>query len=134
MNYPDFHSFKMLEKYWSLREQLFTVREPDDVREICWQMITFAPQALEEQQQFNDQYKQARKEKADFFGEEYHEQSEIRFVNAEPFKRFAIICEKQGNLPQAIWACQYAIRLGLTDDGTKAGMKGRLEKLMKKVE
>ena len=134
MNYPDIHSFPFLEKYWSMREQLFTVKDPDAVREICWQMITFAPQALEEQQQFNNQHKQARKERADFFGEEYKEQSEIRFVNAEPFKRFAIICEKQGNLPQAIWACQYAIRLGLTDDGTKAGMKGRLEKLMKKVE
>ena len=133
MNYPDFHSFKMLKKYWSLREQLFTVKDPDVVREICWQMITFAPQALEEQQQFNDQYKQARKEKANFFGWEYQERSETRFVNAEPFKRFAIICEKQGNIPQAVWACQYAIRLGLTDDGTKAGMQGRLDKLMKKV-
>ena len=133
MNYTDIHSFPFLEKYWSMREQLFTVKDPDAVRGICWQMITFAPQALDEQKQYNDQYRKAREESAAFFGEKCRSQQEICFVNAEPFKRFAIVCEKQGNIPQAVWACQYAIRLGLTDDGTKAGMQGRLDKLMKKV-
>lgn len=132
--YPDIHSFMSLMHYWTLREQLWTVKDPEAVKNICWEMISYVPQALEEQIQFNDQYRKAGKENADHFEISYHEPTEIRFVNAEPFKRFSIICEKDGNLPQAIWACQYAIRLGLTDDGTKGGMQGRLDKLLKKVE
>lgn len=134
IEYPDFHSFKSLEKYWSFREQLFTTKDPDEIENICWQMIKYIRPALDEQKQFNEQYKLAIKENAEYFGRDYQDRQETYFVTAEPFKRYAIVCEKKGNLPQAIWACQQAISLGLTDDGTKAGMKGRLEKLMKRYE
>lgn len=130
--YPDIHSFKALTHYWALREQLWTVKESEAIKNICWEMISYAPIALEEQAQFNDEYRNARKENAEYYDIPYHESSESKFVTAEPFKRFSIICEKEGNLPQAIWACQYAIKLKLTDDGTKGGMQGRLDKLMKK--
>lgn len=136
VEFPDFHSYKALEKYFSLRESLFTVKEPEQIKSICWTMIEYVPLALKEQQEFNDQHIKALKESHEAIGR--HEPDEyyryVDFVTAEPFKRYAIICEKEGNLPTAIWSCQQAIHFGLTNDGTKGGMTGRLEKLMKKYE
>ena len=133
IEYPNIHSFKSLELYCSLNEKLLETKDQDEIEDICWKMITYIRSALEEQKQYNDQYKQAAIDNANYFGWEYRERKETAFVTAEPFKRFAIVCEKKGNLPQAIWACKQAISLNLTDDGTKGGMQGRLDKLMKKV-
>ena len=131
--YPNIHSFKAIETYWTLHEKLMSTKDQDEIEDICWKMITYTRPALEEQKQYNDQYKQAAIDNAILLEMEYKERKEMTFVTAEPFKRFAIVCEKKGNLPQAIWACKQAISLNLTDDGTKGGMQGRLDKLMKKV-
>lgn len=133
IDYPDIHSFKSLDTYWSLRERLLTEKDQNEIENICWKMITYVRPALEEQKQYNDQYKQAAINNAKQFGWDYRERKDAIFVTAEPFKRFAIICEKKGNIPQAIWACKQAISLNLTNDGTKGGMQGRLDKLLKKV-
>jgi hypothetical protein len=131
--YPDIHSFPMLYRYCSLRDQLFTVKDHEAVKEICWTMISYARPAMAESEQYNAQMRQAAKESAEHYDFPYREPPYYSFVTAEPFKRFSIISEKQGDLPQAIWACRQAIALGLTDDRTKAGMQGRLDRLMKKV-
>jgi hypothetical protein len=131
-DYPEVKDFPMLARYCSLQDQLFTVKEPESVKQICWTMITYTRPAMEEMEQYNAQMLQATKEHAEYYEIEYREPHYMQFVNAEPFKRYAIINEREGNLSHAIWACQQAIAIGLTDDWTKAGMKGRLEKLFKR--
>ena len=49
------------------------------------------------------------------------------------FKQLAIIYEKSGNLDEAIRVCEKAIEIGFTDDKTKSGMSGRLDKLKTKL-
>ena len=49
------------------------------------------------------------------------------------FKKLAIIYEKEKDYENAIKICRLAISEGQERDGTKAGMTGRLEKLLKKV-
>ena len=48
------------------------------------------------------------------------------------FKALAIIYEKEGDFAAAIDICRIAIKVGQTNDGTKGGMSGRLEKLLAK--
>ena len=47
-------------------------------------------------------------------------------------KRLAIIYEKRGDYDKAIAVCERAIRMGITKDGTEAGMIGRAARLTKK--
>ena len=49
-------------------------------------------------------------------------------------KRFAIVCERTGDLQGAIDISQAAIDKGVLEDGTKGGFKGRLLRLEKKRE
>lgn len=42
--------------------------------------------------------------------------------------------EKQGRFSDAIQVCKKAIDLGFSDDGTKGGMQGRIERLEKKMK
>lgn len=60
------------------------------------------------------------------FGKEYSEYYYYSFI------RLAVIYEKQKRYQEAIRICENAIRLKATNDGTKGGMKGRLERLKKK--
>ena len=133
--FPRIEDFPMLKKYIELSLLLIEARGPEHVKDISWRMITYIRPAMEEAEAFNKQMNTASREFCEGAGvirpEEDYQRVHMS-VSAEPFKRFAIICEKEGDLPHAIWACQQAISLGLTDDGTKAGMKGRLEKLFKR--
>lgn len=52
----------------------------------------------------------------------------------QSFQKLAIIFEKRKEYSRAIGICKQALELGFVDDGTKAGMQGRLEKLSKKLE
>lgn len=54
-------------------------------------------------------------------------------VGASSFQRLAIICEKQGNIDDAIKICELAISYNLKDS-TKGGFQSRLSKLQKKKE
>ncbi len=38
--------------------------------------------------------------------------------------------EYTGDLQRAIWVCQFALAIGITDDGTKGGFQGRLQNLL----
>ncbi|CAN5468151.1 hypothetical protein BH09VER1_BH09VER1_26190 [soil metagenome] len=46
-------------------------------------------------------------------------------------KRMAILYEQAGQYDLAIWACDMASHFGINDDGTKRGVSGRREKLVK---
>ena len=50
----------------------------------------------------------------------------------DAYKHLAKLYEKQGNLNAAARICADAIKAGFPDDGTKGGMQGRLDKLVKK--
>lgn len=133
--FPKMEDFPMLRKYIELALRLVEAKEPEQVKDISWRMITFVRPAMEEAKIYNQQSNTASRELNEFCDIKRPEEDYQRVyasVNAEPFKRFAIVCEKQGDFNHAIWACQQAISLGLTDDGTKAGMKGRLDKLFKR--
>lgn len=132
--YPEIENFPAIMKYWeghgyiSRKSNLEVFKEnPDLLKKICDTMVMYAIPAMEEAKQYNTQYKQARKDNPEKREKEYFPP-----VTAEPFKKLSVIFEKEGNLVQAIYYCKQAIKLGLIDDGTKAGMKGRLEKLLKR--
>lgn len=50
----------------------------------------------------------------------------------KPYIILAKVYEKQGHYDKAIATCREAIKKGYTDDGTKGGMRGRIERLEKK--
>ena len=52
--------------------------------------------------------------------------------SSPPFKRLAMIREKQGDYEGAALACVQQLRLGVDGDGTKGGMRGRLARMVKK--
>lgn len=49
-----------------------------------------------------------------------------------PARRLAIIREKQERYADAAAICGKALKLGMPDDGTKGGMRGRLAKMIRK--
>ena len=125
--YPKLDEYPILSRYVKTSLALLEMRETEEKKDACWQLITLTPDALKDQQDYNRRFIEARRN-----SDPNREYSGYTFVTAQPFKQYAIICEKAGDIPHAIWTCQYAIRLGLTDDGTKGGMPGRLDKLMRK--
>lgn len=134
MDYPEVENFPAIMKYWDGYGKLFRKADkeehkddPDFYKNVCETMVMYARPAIEEAKLYNAQYRQARKEN------EYREKEYFPPVTAEPFKRLSVIFEKEGNIVQAIYYCQQAIALGLKDDGTKAGMQGRLDRLLKKA-
>ena len=50
------------------------------------------------------------------------------------FRELSIYYQKQNRISDAIRVCKKGIECGYIDDGTKFGMYGRLERLLKKVE
>lgn len=58
-----------------------------------------------------------------------NEQSYYSFV----YKKLALAYEKQGDYQKAMDICQKSISSGITNDGTKSGFSGRIEKLQKKL-
>lgn len=50
------------------------------------------------------------------------------------YKRLSMIYEKQKKYAEAYKVCIDAIKNGITQDGTKAGMKGRAARMLKKAE
>lgn len=50
----------------------------------------------------------------------------------EPAKRLAMLYEKQNRFEDAAFICVKACRLGMPNDGTKGGMRGRLSSSIKK--
>ena len=134
MKYPEIENFHSIMMYWDGYGKLLRKRDQEEhkddqkyFKDACWQMIMYARPAIEEAKEYERQYAEARKMN------EYQEKTWFPPVDAMPFKKFSAICEKEGDLPQAIWACKQAISLGFKDDGTKGGMEGRLAKLMKKA-
>lgn len=52
--------------------------------------------------------------------------------NVPAYKRLIMIYEKQGNYEKAVEVCANAISNEVYSDGTKGGMRGRFERLLKK--
>ena len=50
------------------------------------------------------------------------------------FRELSIYYQKQNRISDAIRVCKKGIECGYIDDGTKFGMYGRLERLLKKVK
>ena len=119
---PDIHDFPVLVEYISLREALITEKNPDKVKKICHRMIGITPEVKKAGDIYN----------AKLLKERPHDIT-YDFATVLPFKRLAVIYEKEGDIFRAITICDHALSFGYEDDGTKAGMKGRLEKLMKKA-
>lgn len=51
--------------------------------------------------------------------------------NTSAFKHLAMLYERQGRIDDAACVCLKAIELGFENDGTKAGMRGRLARLIR---
>ena len=60
------------------------------------------------------------------------EKYEIFIPVCSVFAKHAMIHEKRGEYDKAAAVCVVAIRAGLSDDGTKGGMKARLKRMIKK--
>ena len=68
--YPDIRDFFSIMMYWDGYGKLFRKTDEDGnkydqkyYKDACWQMIMYARPAMEETKIYNEQYKQARKEK-----------------------------------------------------------------------
>ena len=120
--FPNIHDYPAIVECIRLREQLLTEKNPETIKYICKTIIDMIPDVKTQQKEYNAKYKTARPETPDF-----------DFVTVEPFKRLAIMYEKEGELQIAMLFCDYALSLGYNDDGTKNGMQGRLDKLRKKA-
>lgn len=135
--YPNVHDYTVLNEYIELQLHLLEVKDEEEVKRICFDMLKLIPMALMQSSEFGSRWKKARRESLENSGE-YHDESyydmyvPIR-LNATPYKKLAIIYEKEGNYSQAIQLCEEALSFGFTDDGTKGGMEGRLAKLKKKA-
>jgi len=57
----------------------------------------------------------------------------LRLPTYPSFKRLSIIYENLGEIPKAINVLEQAIELGFDSDNTKSGMRGRIERLTKKL-
>lgn len=131
--YPKIEDFIFLHRYLDLLQELVNSRGQEQEEEICRKMMTYTRDAMREAEVFNKQLAQASKENLAACGIESREYRPAITISTVPYKRYAIICEKNGEIGHAVWACRQAISLGLDYDGTKAGMKGRLERLLKKA-
>ena len=120
--FPDIHNYPALVECIELREKLLTEKDPETIKYICKTLIDMIPDVKIQQKEYNAKYKMARPDA-----------NEFDFVTVEPFKRLAIMYEKEGNLQYAMLFCDYALSLGYTNDGTKGGMAARLDKLHKKA-
>ena len=121
-SFPDIHDYPAIVESIKLREQLITEKDPETIKYICKALIDMIPDVKTQQKEYNAKYKMA-----------FPSATVYDFVTVEPFKRLAIMYEKEGNLQYAMLFCDYALSLGYNDDGTKGGMKGRLDKLRKKA-
>lgn len=133
INPPDIRNYPMLLKYLEMQGALTAAESQTQKREICWSMITYSRDAIQQANEFNKLTAEALKQNQIEAGIYNGSIRDAITISSLPYKQFAIICEKEGNIPQAIWACKQAIELGLTDDGSKDGMQGRLDRLLKKV-
>lgn len=119
---PDIHDFPVLVEYIELKEALMTEQNPEKVKAICHRMIGLIPEAKKAGDVYNAQLLKERPGTITY-----------DFPTVLPFKRLAVIYEKEGDISRAIMICDHALSFGFEDDGTKAGMTGRLEKLKKKA-
>ena len=119
---PDIYNFPSVVEYISLQQSLITEKDPGAIKKICCRMIALIPDVKKEGDEYNAQMLKEKPEAIVY-----------DFATAAPFKRLAILYEKEGNIHQAITVCHHALSFGFSDDGTKGGIQGRLDKLMKKV-
>jgi len=76
---------------------------------------------------------------ADKMRDYWLEEKRIRHVGGNlpsypAFETLAKLYERQERYAEAVQICKSAIALGYTDDGTKGGMRGRIERLEKKMQ
>lgn len=101
-----YRTLQVIEETWSvlLKENAFSTAKGDDYIKLCRQNIN-----------------------------ELDELLKITNRPAPPlipaYKRLAMLYEKRRNYEEAIFVCQEAISKGITGDGTKGGMEGRIERL-----
>ena len=104
-----YRTLQAIEETWSvlLKENAFATAKGDDYIKLCRQNIN-----------------------------ELDELLKITNRPAPPlipaYKRLAMLYEKRRNYEDAILVCQEAINKGITGDGTKGGMEGRIERLKSK--
>lgn len=135
--YPTIYEYDILGKYINLQLLLSEEKETEEIRHICLEMLKMLPTALAQEREFGEKWKLARRKSHESTGiyldDEYYEMHIPIRITSIPYKKLAIIYEKEGNYSQAIQLCEEALSFGFTDDGTKGGMEGRLAKLKKKA-
>ena len=103
----DVQSSPVLMKYIEKQLSLLEEKDTGKSKKTCREMIDLVPAVIK--------------------------QSGYEIVSAMPFKRLAIIYEKEGDFEKAINTCVLALSFNLDDDGTKGGIIGRIERLKKKA-
>lgn len=102
---------QMMEKFSAVtKAKAYHSADADAVERMCWQMM--------------DAYIQLAPKWKKYYGD--------ASLKEHPYKRLAMLMERQGRYEEAVSVCDEAIRIGLTADGTKGGMVGRRERLLKR--
>ena len=134
----DIHSYPMLCEYIDLCIALSSEKDNERKKKICYRMIQLLPECHAQQKVYSSKKVEYMKDWHKSIGEihddDYYKRYVFEIPKTSPFKPLAIMYEKEGNFSQAIAICYEAISSGFEDDGTKAGMEGRIKKLEKKME
>ncbi len=101
-------------KHFELLESIQTEKDPEIVRQLCELDAGLAEGFKKE------------------WAAEFPKNPELPRYPA--FQKLALYYERAGDYKAAIAICEKAIALGFTIDGTKGGMKGRLDRLKRKSE
>lgn len=139
-NLPNIHGYPAITRHFEICERLMILREKDaeEKERLCGEMIRIIPNAKKEAEEYSkrkiDCMKKFHAETGEKHPDEYYQRYVLTIPTVNPFKILAIMYEKNGEYDKAIQICNEALTFpGYESDGTKGGMKGRLEKLMKKV-
>ena len=98
----------------------------------CEQEIEIIPQILGFIDDFRQLYSAIPEKEGIYNIHEIMKEDKYKLANCIVFKKLAIYYEKNASYDDAIRVCDKAISCGYLDDGTKLGMIGRKNKILKK--
>ena len=136
-----FSDCNSISRHYDILAKLETEKDTETIKQLCIEDINLLPLLKEEMKKKGDEMAKQSMELDKKLGLPvqpfpYYQEQNSFFYNIPripTFKTLAVIYEKEKNYADAIAICKLAISERQERDGTKAGMTGRLERLMKKA-
>lgn len=134
-------SYPAIEKHFEILSALETENDTEKIKKLCIKDIDLLPSFKEETKRRGDDMAKQALDYDKKLGLQVHPFSYYQERNSvsyniprfPTFKTLVIIYEQEKDYESAIAVCKRAIAEGQERDGTKSGMTGRLERLLKKA-